>query len=244
MRTTRSNQYEIVLTYAYELNTSSLWHLLLLLLPPPILLVLDSDVTMMLQYHGTNIGRMGMDVVRQTALSKASSVGNVYINESMLHRQLTGQLSIGSSNPNMLGQNPARARLLSLIAWFCGCTDYVESILNITPKKLWDAFKVLEGAGVYTFRLTHCSSWTDIINLFLVTYSPYRDATLFKGFTSFNTHFEGTFEDKVLVELRKLDDLHNGDSHFVWVDNNKHAIYFDVTLFPYVLSVNEDSCGL
>ena len=40
MRTTRSNQYEIVLTYAYASNTSSLWHLLLLLLPPPILLVL------------------------------------------------------------------------------------------------------------------------------------------------------------------------------------------------------------
>ena len=31
------------------------------------------------------------------------------------------------------------------------------------------------------------------------------------------------------------------DSHFVWVDNNKLATYFDVTLFPYVLSVNEDS---
>ena len=62
-----------------------------------------------------------------------------------------------------------------------------------------------------------------------------------KGVIAFNTHFEGTFEDKVLVELRKLDDLHNDDSHFVWVDNNKLATYFDVTLFPYVLSVNEDS---
>ena len=31
------------------------------------------------------------------------------------------------------------------------------------------------------------------------------------------------------------------DSHFVWVDNNKLATYFDVTLFPYVLSVNENS---
>ena len=55
---------------------------------------------------------------------------------------------------------------------------------------------------------------------------------------AFNTHFEGTFEDVVIVELRKLDDLHNGDSHFVWADNNKLATYFDVTIFPYVNSVN------
>ena len=30
----------------------------------------DSDVTLMLQYHGDNIGKIGMNVVRQTALSK------------------------------------------------------------------------------------------------------------------------------------------------------------------------------
>ena len=62
-----------------------------------------------------------------------------------------------------------------------------------------------------------------------------------EGVIAFNTHFENTFEDKVLVELRKLDDVDNDDSHFVWADNNKIATCFDVKLFPHVLSVNEDS---
>jgi hypothetical protein len=202
----------------------------------------DTDVTLMLQYHGTNIGREDMNVVRQTALSKASSVGNVYINESMLHRQLTGQLRIGNGNHNLLQPNPARARLLSLIAWFCGCTDYVESIAEITPSKLWHAFKVLEGTGVYKFRLTHCSSWKDILNLFLVTYSPYRDASLFKGVAAFNDHFGGTFEDKILKELelmREVTEPHDDDSHLHWADDNKLATYFNDTLFPYVLSVSK-----
>ena len=124
-------------------------------------------------------------------------MGNVYSNESMLYRQLIGPLIIRKCSTNLLGPNPARTRLLSLLAWFCGCTDFVESISDIAPRKLWNACKVL-GGGVYQFRLTHCSSLKDIINLFLVTYSLYRHASLFKGVIAFNTHFGGTFEDIVL----------------------------------------------
>ena len=90
--------------------------------------------------------------------------------------------------------------------------------------------------------LKHCDhTWVVIL---IVQNSPVTIKSLFwfvnvsirifcfvaKGVIAFNTHFKGTYCGNLMT-----------DSHFVWVDNNKLATYFDVTLFPYVLSVNEDS---
>ena len=163
----------------------------------------DTDVTLTLQYHGERIS--SLNVFQQVALSSKAK-NHVYINQSMVYNQIVGQLNIGGGN--VVGPNPARARLLSLIAWFCGCTDYVESIVGITPKRLWNAFKVLEAAGVYTFRLTHCSSSTDIINFFLVAYSPHA---LLTGKTqAFEGHFLVHLKRRVLHYGTRLGVVLNG----------------------------------